>query len=172
MRGKGASPKPPKADRRITPAHAGKSRCHRTRCACPWDHPRTCGEKTHARRAAAGRAGSPPHMRGKAAERRQLFQISGITPAHAGKRRPSTPGCAAFGDHPRTCGEKFFFFNAKLTIQGSPPHMRGKGSVSKLRHRVVRITPAHAGKRSPEPERAAAPWDHPRTCGEKTKKIP
>ena len=36
----------------------------------------------------------------------------------------------------------------------------------------VRITPAYAGKSSAKSFNEAASRDHPRVCGEKTKKIP
>ena len=55
---------------------------------------------------------------------------------------------------------------------GSPPRMRGKGPhVSKMAFRL-RITPAYAGKSLSAPKWSGVEWDHPRVCGEKTKKIP
>ena len=51
--------------RGITPACAGKREPPPAFRACGRDHPRVCGEKRAARRAAAGRAGSPPRVRGK-----------------------------------------------------------------------------------------------------------
>ena len=59
-----------------------------------------------------------------------------------------------------------------LKDTGSPPPMRGKvvsvfsGSVS------LRITPAYAGKRNFLTTITYNAKDHPRLCGEKTKKIP
>ena len=49
----------------ITPAYAGKSEVSKYASKPAEDHPRVCGEKPPVRRAAAGRAGSPPRMRGK-----------------------------------------------------------------------------------------------------------
>ena len=50
------------------------------------------------------------------------------------------------------CGEKVFFLIKHSITSGSPPHVRGKvGKAQQIQHRVV---------------------DHPRMCGEKTKKIP
>ena len=85
-------------------------------------------------------------MRGKVISIDFLQILIGITPAHAGKRGGSGVGCKHFGDHPRTCGEKFSSSTAKNTIPGSPPHMRGKALVLKLMKGGYRITPAHAGK--------------------------
>ena len=130
----------------ITPAHAGKSA---SLCSCAWlpgDHPRTCGEKFYIVLPLYNLLGSPPHMRGKADSPSARFRIDGITPAHAGKRAGQHLAAAPQRDHPRTCGEKPGNVSGAHNVAGSPPHMRGKGSVDfDLRHRV-RITPAHAGK--------------------------
>ena len=45
MRGKGPELPPAARKSRITPAHAGKSRCSLRAKSAPWDHPRACGEK-------------------------------------------------------------------------------------------------------------------------------
>ena len=96
-----------------------------------------------------------------------LFELSRITPAHAGKRQKKTIWRRTSRDHPRACGEKHFFIACYTAQTGSPPRMRGKARCGKLADLYTRITPAHAGKRggkrNPNPE-----WrDHPRACGEK-----
>ena len=45
--------------------------------------------------------------------------------------------------------------------------MRGKAVKSRKQGLQDGITPAHAGKRRIAAPVRAAPWDHPRTCGEK-----
>ena len=50
---------------RITPAYAGKRRCHATGRTLPWDHPRACGEKATATPLVFMALGSPLPMRGK-----------------------------------------------------------------------------------------------------------
>ena len=50
--------------------------------------------------------------------------------------------------------------------------MRGKGHLTLAVSHMHRINPAYAGKRLPLPDIAAQTQDHPRVCGEKTKKIP
>ena len=70
----------------ITPAYAGKSVTARKTKSINLDHPRVCGEKLPVRRAAAGRAGSPPRMRGKEKPLGKGRGKSRITPAYAGKR--------------------------------------------------------------------------------------
>ena len=172
MRGKGGQTMAKRTGLGITPAHAGKS----YRSAFPGtmfrDHPRTCGEKFFPQGLQIGGEGSPPHMRGKAGRARRGACPLRITPAHAGKR----PGLALLlprtGDHPRTCGEKS---RAKMELsrnQGSPPHMRGKENRCGHAYQTYGITPAHAGKSRSGHFSYCSQQDHPRTCGEKTKKIP
>ena len=72
-------------DTRITPACAGKSGVHPCFHFDTWDHPRVCGEKNSPKNTAAGRAGSPPRVRGKAKSFTAFTFTCGITPACAGK---------------------------------------------------------------------------------------
>ena len=54
--------------------------------------------------------------------------------------------------------------------QGSPPLMRGTESNSLIRWPCIRITPAHAGN-SPRPsKKGPVAKDHPRSCGEQSRK--
>ena len=50
--------------------------------------------------------------------------------------------------------------------------MRGKEEEALGLQWSDRITPAHAGKSVTYIKKADNGWDHPRACGEKTKKIP
>ena len=92
-----------------------------------------------------------------------------ITPAHAGKSLQSAGHGSRHQDHPRTCGEKPMGFWVCPPIEGSPPHMRGKGTALGCKAAGTGITPAHAGKRTYSPTVFCRFWDHPRTCGEKWK---
>ena len=136
----------------ITPAHAGKRAESDQTQKTQKDHPRTCGEKRLKVVILNAPVGSPPHMRGKGHLRCDLAGFG--------------------GDHPRTCGEKNRKPDSGTANWGSPPHMRGKDNANMLSFLSSRITPAHAGKS----DSGTANWfnakDHPRTCGEKTKKIP
>ena len=69
----------------ITPAYAGKSRGQSRNCTNTEDHPRVCGEKARRRARTHARIGSPPRMRGKGSKGIKKPDISGITPAYAGK---------------------------------------------------------------------------------------
>ena len=91
-------------------------------------------------------------MRGKVAFSSLDSAFSRITPAYAGKRRISA---SLTGVRP-----------------GSPPRMRGKVPLIYVTREDYRITPAYAGKRGLGYADPIVIKDHPRVCGEKTKKIP
>ena len=119
----------------------------------------------------AGIKGSPPHMRGKGGKNHRSVLQSRITPAHAGKSRPHPCTLGGMRDHPRTCGEKLHLPSLCLRLQGSPPHMRGKGPFLLSSCARDGITPAHAGKSLLPFPVHKSPEDHPRTCGEKVSSI-
>ena len=50
--------------------------------------------------------------------------------------------------------------------------MRGKVSAAACAFSCIGITPAYAGKSAPYISPVSVSKDHPRICGEKTKKIP
>ena len=156
----------------ITPAYAGKSGTGSGPAPGPKDHPRVCGEKIAGAAKNLGSMGSPPRMRGKVTLLYALADKEGITPAYAGKRHYDNKAPLHPRDHPRVCGEKSFKTSTSCGYKGSPPRMRGKGKLPGPLPVCSRITPAYAGKRSRG--RFPAHWgrDHPRVCGEKTKKIP
>ena len=108
-------------------------------------------------------------MRGKEFQLRFWKPVCGITPAHAGKSWTVSIFAVDFEDHPRTCGEKPFSKASPFKVSGSPPHMRGKGYSCGYVSDLLRITPAHAGKRTRCQRPSFVVWDHPRTCGEKQK---
>ena len=137
---------------RITPAYAGKS-CETDPATLQQeDHPRLCGEK-HGKILSRNLIwGSPPPMRGKVAFTSASSSSPRITPAYAGKSLN-------------------FLFQSQRKV-GSPPPMRGKASDFIVKSPETGITPAYAGKSRQKLLRAAVPRDHPRLCGEKTKKIP
>ena len=152
VRGKEGRPHKEGAVAGITPACAGKRNPSGRKTTRARDHPRMCGEKYKSRRKDASAQGSPPHVRGKA-----MAQIS-----------RSEGG----GDHPRMCGEKCLKGVMMHFLSGSPPHVRGKGCVRDAAAAVQGITPACAGKSMCRVCLRCLVRDHPRMCGEKTKKIP
>ena len=115
--------------------------------------------------------GSPPPMRGKVSFAKSSIDFKGITPAYAGK----SIWCGYFmqrvRDHPRLCGEKFTPSSSIFAAAGSPPPMRGKERLTGILQCLFRITPAYAGKSYFKRRCETLCRDHPRLCGEKTKKI-
>ena len=86
-------------------------------------------------------------MRGKVSGNPAVCEDVRITPAHAGKRTALDVCRASRWDHPRPCGEKVYDMEIRGEAVGSPPPMRGKAIAVALNAVMLRITPAHAGKR-------------------------
>ena len=171
MRGKGKMAIQVNRENRITPAYAGKSADRSPSFQNRRDHPRLCGEKPASASGGSVKRGSPPPMRGKGPPVADMWKRSGITPAYAGKRQTSTALLPITWDHPRLCGEKDGVAAEKTLPWGSPPPMRGKVWDPIVAVYVFRITPAYAGKSLFPLFLRRCPEDHPRLCGEKTKKI-
>ncbi len=91
-------------------------------------------------------------MRGKVSTCLGAVASFRITPAYAGKSKENTV--------------------QEVRKAGSPPPMRGKARLDRLSYHYIRITPAYAGKRFVLLVFSDHTQDHPRLCGEKTKKIP
>ena len=151
-----------------------------------------CGEKNYVAVIWRGVVGSPPRVRGEVQTMFPSWAGDRITPACAGRSRRS-PGLSSRGeDHPRVCGEKFRTFAIPPTIwdhprvcgekelsvaslpddRGSPPRVRGEAYHHGAYVQVLWITPACAGRRVSSVLLPRTVEDHPRVCGEKTKKIP
>ena len=111
-------------------------------------------------------------MRGKGYVKATRASRRGITPAYAGKSEKESLTVERLRDHPRVCGEKLYDIPFSANQAGSPPRMRGKVSSSCTLVSCKGITPAYAGKRTRKQGQSGYAWDHPRVCGEKTKKIP
>ena len=148
---------------RITPACAGKRQAFGCIRACHKDHPRVCGEKFSRLPAFFLLSGSPPRVRGKDLLFLPFLHLNRILQLFY----PLTGK-----DHPRVCGEKCDFADECTSPLGSPPRVRGKVLLKLEYTFAIRITPACAGKRKREPLTKHMVKDHPRVCGEKTKKSP
>ena len=167
VRGKGVRSTCIPALTRITPACAGKRRNAIPRAAFFRDHPRVCGEKTHQPAFQVHLLGSPPRVRGKEMEEKDVKLYGGITPACAGKSKTRRVQWPAGLDHPRVCGEKRPDRQLTGWPLGSPPRMRGKVLYRSGPDAGGRITPAYAGKSYTRTCYAYNVRDHPRVCGEK-----
>ena len=158
--------------RGITPACAGKSHPEKDGLLSCWDHPRVCGEKRPRKSWRSISKGSPPRVRGKEGQTSKTAFRYGITPACAGKRSGVRWYMNISKDHPRVCGEKQDRFSRRGGLKGSPPRVRGKAVRYGDSRKRQGITPACAGKRVHIILTGTDVKDHPRVCGEKTKKIP
>ena len=172
MRGKVAYTDLQRPSPGITPAYAGKSLLKLLHHVGLRDHPRVCGEKAYSLVINGSEWGSPPRMRGKGTKRCSSRRGGRITPAYAGKSKRIAPSSVLFGDHPRVCGEKLRESRGLNRTRGSPPRMRGKEALELRPAGAVGITPAYAGKSLRRVLTLRFCRDHPRVCGEKTKKIP
>ena len=155
----------------ITPAGAGKTVSSSASGQQGRDHPRRCGENLPTAKGEWSATGSPPQVRGKRSGK--VFQQSdtGITPAGAGKTNPVFNVNFAYRDHPRRCGENSLAMEHRPRYQGSPPQVRGKRLHHSCGITALRITPAGAGKTKRKTCYHVESKDHPRRCGENTKKI-
>ena len=126
MRGKQPLSSHCRCSRRITPAHAGKTKAASTHERGTLDHPRACGENRLISMCPKPCYGSPPRMRGKLPCSPQSYAIRRITPAHAGKTLYAVQRTQRRADHPRACGENIEYQSLQTEDAGSPPRMRGK----------------------------------------------
>ena len=156
---------------RITPAGAGKTSGWKFAKTVCWDHPRRCGENAFYTHGVPQSWGSPPQVRGKLHIRAMSQSDSGITPAGAGKTDFPITHRSFSRDHPRRCGENSVVDDAMKAMNGSPPQVRGKPSENCIPTVGAGITPAGAGKTSESRYSSLGTEDHPRRCGENTKKI-
>ena len=147
MRGKVGIPYHSHRQPGITPAYAGKRMRPKSAYTPQRDHPRLCGEKFMRLFLCLTQWGSPPPMRGKVCETMKFIPSSRITPAYAGKSCFVASSVYSQTDHPRLCGEKGNWKTRSEQLLGSPPPMRGKVAPSTPKRKIMRITPAYAGKR-------------------------
>ena len=136
------------------------------------DHPRRCGENTFARSFRVRLMGSPPQVRGKRTHAGYRPRGVRITPAGAGKTHGVRDRRGSRQDHPRRCGENPKSLTVIISQPGSPPQVRGKLTQMPRRGRMLRITPAGAGKTRNYCLEVSDMEDHPRRCGENRRMQP
>ena len=134
------------------------------------DHPRVCGEKQSTMCRMRNVLGSPPRVRGEVNFCSSHVFVVWITPACAGRRVIEDMCCSRPMDHPRVCGEKAVEMHRAVFMQGSPPRVRGEGCHQPAGRTGRGITPACAGRRSKRNTAKLARQDHPRVCGEKSRR--
>ena len=145
-RGKLPVPPGPVPDRRLIPAHAGKTRLDAGLASSSWAHPRSRGENYATRRDLRRPSGSSPLTRGKRTLCQEMGQCPRLIPAHAGKTRLMSAGMIQARAHPRSRGENGFHDRGRGHGDGSSPLTRGKLRTLRGELSLRRLIPAHAGK--------------------------
>ena len=133
-------------DRRLIPAHAGKTPPGLPKVPTPRAHPRSRGENKHKGMAAFALLGSSPLTRGKRLARPPHHTQSGLIPAHAGKTEERDKLAEDAEAHPRSRGENFTPRLEQGQDLGSSPLTRGKPAAPRCQTSRRRLIPAHAGK--------------------------
>ena len=154
------------AERRLIPAHAGKTRAARVAGRRSWAHPRSRGENAANIDCVKAEDGSSPLTRGKRAGRAAGSTASGLIPAHAGKTRWTVRRGGCRRAHPRSRGENTRLRRTPLGRSGSSPLTRGKLRYHERRSRYHGLIPAHAGKTRMARTISQAVSAHPRSRGE------
>ncbi|EFU63293.1 hypothetical protein HMPREF8578_0958 [Streptococcus oralis ATCC 49296] len=90
--------------------------------------------------------GSPPRVREKFKTFVGEVDLTGITPACAGKIGYNQSPNGKSRDHPRVCGKNRLAKNIARAVVGSPPRMREKRGTEYVAEKDLGITPACAGK--------------------------
>ena len=110
--------------------------------------------------------GSPPHTRGRFWYSPLGGSAERFTPAYAGKIIRDAENVVNLEVHPRIRGEDADFPSTWLVMLGSPPHTRGRFSITSALKCTIRFTPAYAGKITDEDNAASSSQVHPRIRGE------
>ena len=112
--------------RRLIPAHAGKTSSDSSSARSAKAHPRSRGENASFMRPAVIAGGSSPLTRGKHRAGARVREHPGLIPAHAGKT--TSPGTTPPPPqaHPRSRGENDEAVGRGPGVLGSSPLTRGK----------------------------------------------
>ena len=158
------------ADRRLIPAHAGKTCAVLLTRSAVAAHPRSRGENMASLLKKAPAIGSSPLTRGKLAAFEATVRVEGLIPAHAGKTPASLTHICMPPAHPRSRGENPGAYVGFTTMKGSSPLTRGKHPDVRAGRRRSGLIPAHAGKTSPRSRWRGHTPAHPRSRGENRKR--
>ena len=129
-------------------------------------HPRACGELQNGISSSSMIFGSSPRMRGTPSSATIRTNLGRFIPAHAGNSLITL--CAQYKPtvHPRACGELQYEGEAKKSLNGSSPRMRGTPHRQAGQPTSIRFIPAHAGNSSTHFANRSNLTVHPRACGE------
>ena len=135
--------------RRFIPARAGNTPAAPAAPAAQPVHPRACGEHRSRPRAARGRFGSSPRVRGTPRRDEQRPQLVRFIPARAGNTHAERSGAGSRPVHPRACGEHRQIPRAPGPAVGSSPRVRGTLPDRQQLAEPFRFIPARAGNTQP-----------------------
>ena len=159
-------------DRRLIPAHAGKTLTSYAATIVAWAHPRSRGENSDVAVNGQTVRGSSPLTRGKRRPMSLPRPFHGLIPAHAGKtcreRRTQSQRWA----HPRSRGENRWRRRRWEGSRGSSPLTRGKPGRGRERSCGSGLIPAHAGKTARPGTSDGGRGAHPRSRGENYSRSP
>ena len=170
-RGKRSESQRSQTQRRLIPAHAGKTVSQAWGSAARSAHPRSRGENAPTPTAAVAPSGSSPLTRGKRAACSSETRASRLIPAHAGKTCLYTSFKLVSEAHPRSRGENACIFGELEAHGGSSPLTRGKLRGIWTRVLPGRLIPAHAGKTPCAGRSGTRSPAHPRSRGENKKTL-
>ena len=125
-RGKPAVPSAVDNQRRLIPAHAGKTSIRSRRSMTPEAHPRSRGENRCVSHGQNVSRGSSPLTRGKPTGVECGGDTGRLIPAHAGKTATRPPPPSSPTAHPRSRGENDRTWPCESRVAGSSPLTRGK----------------------------------------------
>ena len=134
--------------RRLIPAHAGKTVELVPVVPGRTAHPRSRGENRTLSLMICISVGSSPLTRGKLPDRGSDRKAGRLIPAHAGKTTRPTSSRTRCPAHPRSRGENGAKMKRALSKVGSSPLTRGKLVDALVALAVGGLIPAHAGKTS------------------------
>ena len=153
-------------NRRLIPAHAGKTGRSAPTSRGGRAHPRSRGENIIAMMVSRRPLGSSPLTRGKRHAIRSHQSDCGLIPAHAGKTAPKLSEITAGKAHPRSRGENLCRLSRIRVLSGSSPLTRGKRLSAARARGCGRLIPAHAGKTPGLAGGSPTNEAHPRSRGE------
>ena len=154
------------ANRRLIPAHAGKTAAPPPPISTRTAHPRSRGENAIPCISSCTICGSSPLTRGKLEAHSEWRAAPGLIPAHAGKTHHDHPSGASGAAHPRSRGENYLSSPARHLKQGSSPLTRGKLRLIREDDNIAGLIPAHAGKTPCGLSSRISRPAHPRSRGE------
>ena len=165
-RGKRGSSRYDRRERRLIPAHAGKTKPAPSTRAPVKAHPRSRGENVEDGVCVLEGEGSSPLTRGKPGGPRRVPARRRLIPAHAGKTVNTLKPTISVPAHPRSRGENAAPRSETSPIAGSSPLTRGKRVLQGDKRVQVRLIPAHAGKTYGLASILEENRAHPRSRGE------